>query len=283
MAVYTTTIRAICENAAGLTESEGLTQVDNIILAATHYIFDFEYTIPARFKPEFEKRFLLHFYMREIGLETVGLFKLKLRDKMCCVQDYYKIMLERQANDFDFFRKSQTETTDNYIDNTHGENGTHNSKKTFTPDTVMKKYYIGVERDIDEHKDVKPELKRTESDSPQGQLSNIFNNDSYVSYAVHENQQITEYNVTRIKRFDDVNGLNQRYDKIEYDEGSKDTTEVNEGQKSWGDYHTHDAGSKTTTEYDKTPAEIFIEYRETILNIIQQLINEFEPLFMQIF
>lgn len=90
MSKYTTELRYVCETLAGLSESEGYNSVDNIIENSYAKLFDFDFPIfDEEYRPELEKKIIRHFYTREIGQETVGLFKLKLQTKLCDIMDYY--------------------------------------------------------------------------------------------------------------------------------------------------------------------------------------------------
>lgn len=93
MSKYTTEVRFICESKAGLLESKGFNDVDGIITTAAPLIFNFEFPIfDEAYRLPFEKMILRHFYVREIGLETFGLWQLKLWDKLNLIMPYYNKM-----------------------------------------------------------------------------------------------------------------------------------------------------------------------------------------------
>lgn len=59
-------------------------------VVANHNIFDFKYPFyDERKRPEFEEKFIRHFYFREIGCETIDRFKVYLEDKFATVFPYY--------------------------------------------------------------------------------------------------------------------------------------------------------------------------------------------------
>ena len=90
MSKYTTEVRFICETAAGLQASAGLTSLDEILEAGRESIFDFDYPIfDAEYKPVLETKILKHFYTREIGSETVALWKLRLNSRLNEIMPYY--------------------------------------------------------------------------------------------------------------------------------------------------------------------------------------------------
>ena len=83
MSKYTTEVRFICETEYGLKESVGQAKVDEILTVVAPKIFDFDFPIfDETYRLALEKKILRHFYTREICCETVGLWKLRLEDKM---------------------------------------------------------------------------------------------------------------------------------------------------------------------------------------------------------
>lgn len=100
MSKYTTEIRFICETLAGLTESEGYGSISSIIAKSRTKIFDFDYPIfDQAYKPVLETKILKHYYTREIGVETVGLFKHFLDVKMNEIMPFYnKLYLSDTLN-----------------------------------------------------------------------------------------------------------------------------------------------------------------------------------------
>lgn len=102
MAVFTTTIRSICEAKAGRDESAGGGSVAEVIEAARPKIFDFEYPIfDDAYKPVIETKILRHYYTREIGLETVGLWKMFLETRLNEIMPYYNKLYVSELLDFD--------------------------------------------------------------------------------------------------------------------------------------------------------------------------------------
>lgn len=90
MSKYTTEVRYICETAAGLVDSEGYSSIDEILTTAAPVIFNFDYPIfDEAYRIPLEKKILKHFYTREICEETVGLWKLRLDDKMNVIMPYF--------------------------------------------------------------------------------------------------------------------------------------------------------------------------------------------------
>ena len=103
MSKYTTEIRYICEHYAGLTESTGFEDVDEIVEKARHKIFSKYPIFDENHRAELEKKILKHYYTREIGFETVGLFKLYLNNRMAEIMPYYNKLYESETFEFNPF------------------------------------------------------------------------------------------------------------------------------------------------------------------------------------
>ena len=114
MSKYTTEIRFICENMAGYTEQQGLTNLEAILEKATPKIFDFDYPIfNDEYKLPLEKKILKHYYTYEIGFETLALWKLKLNDKLNMIMPYYNQLYESELIKFNPLIDCDYQTTSN--------------------------------------------------------------------------------------------------------------------------------------------------------------------------
>lgn len=101
MAKFTTEVRSICEVNAGLEESVGASQVDDVIAKAVDKIFNFNFPIfDEKYRKVLEIKILKHFYTREIGFETVGLWKLKLNTKLNEIMPYYNQLYKSELLEF---------------------------------------------------------------------------------------------------------------------------------------------------------------------------------------
>ena len=97
MSKYTTEVRFICESITGHEDSVGFDDVDSVISDALPLIFDFEFPIfDEAYRSVLETKILRHYYTREIGLETYGLWKLKLQTKLNEIMPYYNKLYETE-------------------------------------------------------------------------------------------------------------------------------------------------------------------------------------------
>lgn len=148
MSRYTTELRYICSQVTGL-ES---VPYGPCINAALPKIFDFDFPIFNEvYRTVLETKILKHFYMREIGVETYGLWKLYLDETLNRIMPYYNKMYEVAARDVDFLVTEAITTTSKQdkVENASGlgKANSSGSNKGDTTDTV--------------------------SDTPQGSIQNL--------------------------------------------------------------------------------------------------------------
>lgn len=149
--MYTTELRYICESYAGLTESAGYNNIENVIKKALPKIFDFDFPIfDEDYRAVIETKIIKHYYTREISEETVGLWKLRLNTKMNEIMPYYNQLYKAWSVDFNPLYDTDI-TTEHTLDNESTQTTSGKSTDRF-------------------------------SDTPQGSLQNIENN-TYLSNA----------------------------------------------------------------------------------------------------
>lgn len=151
MSKYTTEVRFICEQEAGLDESEGFASVDEVISSSWNKIF----TTKCEFFDEAYRgvlcrKILKHYYLREIGAETVGVWKLWVNTKLEEIMPYYnQLYLSAKLefnpfHDVDLTRKhllnfdGKTNTKDSGTRDTNtNENGTNYRLYSDTPQGAL--------------------------------------------------------------------------------------------------------------------------------------------------
>ena len=123
MSNYTTEVRYICEVNAGKTDSVGYSNIDEILEASWNKIFDFNFPI---FDENYRKplciKILKHYYTREIGEETVGLWKLRLNSRMNEIMPYYNKLYEAWAKEFNPLFDTEL-TREHKLDRTGNQTG----------------------------------------------------------------------------------------------------------------------------------------------------------------
>ena len=132
MSKYTTEVRFICENSAGLSESEGADNVDSILDKCWNKVFNFDFPIfDENYRQVLCRKILKHYYTREIAHETVGRWKLALNAKLNEIMPYYNQLYKSELLEFnpfydvDLTRKREGSGTSNRTsNNTETNSGT---------------------------------------------------------------------------------------------------------------------------------------------------------------
>lgn len=101
MSKYTTEVRFICESLAGLAESGGIYSVDEILEQSWNKIFGEFPIFDESYRKELCCKILKHYYTREIGEETFGLWKLRIETTMNEIMPYYNELYKSTLIQFD--------------------------------------------------------------------------------------------------------------------------------------------------------------------------------------
>lgn len=96
MSKYTITVKDLVRDYS-VSVDNGLTDIDTKLDKAREYIFDFNYPIiDEETKRRIEIAILKHYYMREIAFESVGIWKIKLNDRLNLIMPRYNAMYNKQ-------------------------------------------------------------------------------------------------------------------------------------------------------------------------------------------
>ena len=312
MGKYTTEVRYICETYAGLDESVGYDSIDEVIDKSYLKIFNND-KIPM-YKNETEahragllKKILLHYYTREIGYETVGLWKLKLNQKMIEIMPYYNQLYESAELEFDPFKNVDVTRThegeyndDEKVDNqrdTESHRGIHTTQESDTKEDITLRHSKTTTEGNDVRTNDVVENGNSWvlfSDTPQGGIDGInaaasdLAGNGYLTNATRTITTPDEQSVTQTHG-DIVETYNAGGDKKDTTEGhaevetqtvenanGKITDDNTKNNKGTDEYENKDIGKIGTETYQ----EMLIKYRETFLNIDLMVIRELEKLFM---
>lgn len=252
MSKYTTEVRYICEVNSGLTEGN----VSQYIANSWRKIFDFGFPIwDENYRSVLCTKILKHYYTREIGLETVGLWKLKLETRMNEIMPYYNdlyyttTLKYNPMYDADYYR-----TID---DKQHGNNNRDEVTGRLTVNRGGESFSEVNRNEGENH------AKERFSDTPQGGLIGI-ENDEYLT-----NATLSDSNGSNVgNRTGNRDSNNTTDDKV--------TTSGSGAFATTKDYVEHVAGKFPGRSYAKN----IREYRDNLLNIDMQIIDELKDLFM---
>ena len=289
MSKYTTEVRYICETDAGLKESKGYDSVNEIIANSRTKIFNFDYPIfDSNYKNILETKILKHYYTREIGFETVGLWKLKLDTKMNEIMPYYNQLYKSTLLEFNPLWTEEYQTLHNKKnDGTNVNNslatGSTNVSETSVNSTVNKEKLDQTRDNTNVTSDLRKDTNVSRdkySDTPQGALTNI-ENDTYLTNA----RKITEDNKTE----DERTSINE--DKLTgNNENTSDSSNVKSGDNTFNNANDSINVYNNLEDYlevasgrrGKDASELLMNYRKTFLNIDMQIIDELEELFLHL-
>lgn len=231
MSKYTTELRWVIENGYDLQLNE-------------YPIFDENY------RQKLNQKIINHYYFREIGFETVGLFRFYLKQTMNEIMPYYNQLYESALLEIDPLNTINfTETL------TRTKIG--NDTKNFNEDTT-----VNSNGDSNSNSTKNTNFKDVESDTPQGMLSiGNIEGELYASYA-------------RISKNEDTTNSTAH----------QETTDI---QKRKNDEKINREDNENYTRTEKgnreSQSELLMKYRETFLNIDMQVINELNDLFMGLY
>ncbi len=318
MSKYTTELRFICETEAGKTESVGFSDVDEVITAALPHIFDFDFPIfDENYRVPLETKIIRHYYTREIGLETYGLWKLKLQTKLNEIMPYYNKLYNSELYTYNPLYDVDMTTT--HVGRKTGENTNVDSRISERNNSGTSKN-VGDETTADTNRATTSGERSVEntgsetntgrsknsatrdyqrddaySDTPQGTLNNVRNL-NYLTNArnivdtemTNENGETTGASASENKQSetnqqtvtgDNTSATKRVSERTDvFTENNKDEGMNTETSKSTEDYVLHVMGKSAGVNY----ARMIKDFRDNLLNIDMDVIRELNDLFMLI-
>lgn len=294
MSKYTTEVRYICEEKAGLEESTGFNDINKVIELSREKIFNFDFPIyDESYRSVLETKILKHFYTREIGAESVGLWQMWLDTRLNEIMPYYNMLYESALLEFnplyDVDVKTKRDTSfDGTKDDTSrkttsfsNESDRSNNSKTESSGTNENTINGSV---IENHSDAIVDTAwRYYSDTPQGGVNGL-DNMTYLTNATKETDSNTKQGNSNNTTANREEGSNSNEVETNSSEdfnssgNSNDNTTANSVYTNTEDYLEHVYGKRGGVSYSK----MVMEYRETFLNIDLMVIRELNDLFMNL-
>ena len=274
--------------------------IRDIIENARSKVFDFDYPIfDENYRSVLETKILKHFYLREIGTETVGVWKHFLDMRMNEIMPYYNKLYESELIEFNPLY--DVDLTKDY--NKDGK-GTGNVVDEFSQtdnrdisqtDAQARHLSSGgslIQTGTDTNaksghdQDVKKNTRwDIYSDTPQGALTNV-ENETYLTNArkivddgtgsqITFNSTNTETrNLTDTSTGTEDETIN-RTSNISDDDERESTNTKTRNLRDIEDYLEHIKGKSAGASFSK----LLQEFRETFLNIDLMIINDLNDLF----
>lgn len=238
---YTTQVRWIVEYATPSMEGQ---PIYNRIKAAAPAIFNFDYPIwTEEHRVQLETKILTHYFNKEIALETVGLWKLYLCERLNLIMPYYIELYESTQRKYDYL------TT---IDFTETYTATKTEEETGKMDTTN-----NAETSMDDTIDTTTSADSLRSDLPQA---------NYAGLDYGTNSQ--------------TDSGTSKSDSTSTGTSKSTGNATNTVNRDVNDNYTR---TRKGTDGSRSITELLEQYRKSILNIDREIVNELYDLFMLIY
>ena len=306
MSKYTTEVRFICEQKAGLNESVGFNDINDVLDKSWDKIFTKNWEI---FDESYRKilceKILRSYYTREICAETAGLWQLWLDSTLCEIMPTYNQLYKTTI--YEFNPLYNTDMTTTFTKTVTGNDrkttkGTDSKTGTLTGSIDNTKIDNYTTIDSGETKLISKENRTSESsqnetnsetnksnDTPQGGLKGIESNEYLTDVRmISRNGTVTassDENSTNSSE-----GTNKNTNTRTGTSANSGNTTTNNTEK--GSSETTENGTTETTETwtEKTIGknnsenygQLLVEFRKSIINIDKMIIDELKPLFMNL-
>lgn len=287
MSLYTMTMQTLCESYAGLSDHVEFDQIDSVISQSRGKVFNFTFPIfQESYRSQLEDKIIKYFWLREIGTETVGEFKLNLSNKLNRIMPYYNQLYNSALLDFDpLLNVKYTRDANRNVNLTGNESENGNSNTTITgtskSDSNQTRTIDGTTNEdstTDATNTTTNSGNAVESDTPQGLIQDVLDK----KYASRVNQTDST---------SDDNGSTTYVSKSDSNQSETDigTINANTSQTNVGKTDRNNQRTSKTVddlletisgkEGTQTYSSMLIEFRETFLNIDSMILDELEELF----
>lgn len=306
MSKYTTEVRYICEQKAGLKESVGFNNINSVLEKSWDKIFTTNWEI---FDESYRKilceKILRSYYTREICAETVGLWQLWLDSTLCEIMPMYNQLYKTTIYEFNpLYNTDMTTTftktvTGNDSKTTTGNNSKWNDVSTFSKNTKTDDYTVkdSSKTDSTSKGNTNSEISNNDTfdetnkfnDTPQGGVNGIESGNYLTDIRMISRTGTT----TNSSDENSTSSLNGTYTNENLNKG----TTVNEGStrsntSENGTANASETGTSETTETwtekvmgknnSENYGQLLVEFRKSIINIDKMIIDELKSLFMQL-
>lgn len=257
-----------------------LTRREEIVAHAQKKLFNFDYPLyDNKLKYEFEKNFIRHFYTREIGSESVSLFKLRLEDYLHLNHEKWQRLYQNVDETINPFTNIDIKTIRdiNEEENTNRDReqedketdsrtGSDNEQMTNTQDNT-----------VNSHAD---DFTRSLEQTPPDERLSITANDGVglIDYAsnIQENKNINDANQTSTTEGTTTNVR----DNEQSGERNKNVNELENQKRALEQLYNEQKVGRTS---NKSFVEVYNEYVNHFYGIQQLMFKDMEKLFLGVF
>lgn len=287
MSKYTTEVRYICEVSAGLNDSTGFTGIDTVLDDCVDKVFDFDFPMfDENYRKVLEKKILRHYYTREICEETVGLWKLRLCDRLNMIMPYYNQMYKSELLTFNPLYdvnlvKSNTGKKDSEASNTlDSVSVTQSSSDSESENVITNAGNTKGNTASEEQSGQYDNSSRTDvySDTPQGALTGLVDGDYLTNARKIDDTKNNIVNATGKTNVEQSTNNIENGKQKDSSKGNSSNTANSQGRNVVSDTESYVetvAGKQGSGSFSK----LLEEFRKTFLNIDAMVIEELSDLF----
>lgn len=298
-------------------------ELRDVVKSGTN-IFDFEYDFyNEEMKKDFEKKFINHFYFREIGFETVGRFIHYLKCKFDETLPYYNMLFKTSQVEYDLLNNyNLTETLEktrinekdlvgnaNQVGTTDDSGRTNTTKRSDLDSDTRHTESIDHSKTevvdetglVDKLTNTKTDDKRVESDTPSSLLAlEDIKTNVYASKVDMKDDKtdVTDKQTSSAKKdgtLRETTDIDVRDTVSARSDDTDTTTTNNEGQMTATTNSSQNETGNEKENYEltrignigvQTGSDMLmkhIELQKTLTTIMLQFFNECNDLFMQIY
>ena len=279
MSNYTTELRYIIETLSGNTGT-----IEEMISKAKDQIFDdYWSTYDVDYKATLEQKILRHYYTREIGLETCGLWKLKLNTTLAEIIPKYNEMYKMYESIKDKLISNidLTETnsgTDNTTSNTNATGSTTQNSNSNNESTSKNDGSSSSSSTNNASGNGTSDAWTTANDTPQGALTGLEDN-RYLSSATHNKGATTQESNTTATSSGTQSTTSKDTSKATTTNSATSTNATDTTARTTSEYMKHITGNNGSINYIDQYNKLLNGY----MNIDKMIIDELEPLFMGLY
>lgn len=258
MSKYTTQLRWLVEY-----NSSDELPIGKRVEQALPYIFNFDYPIWSEdYRRKLERKIVMHYFNKEIGLETVALWKFYLEERLNLIMPYYNELYLTVSKKYDWFDNINVTSSNKIARDEKGEyNNNNNVVGTEERNTIVNDNVDSTSSNTSNQSS-----ETLGSDTPQINFANV-DYATQLSEAKSNDTQSGRMNTNSNK-----NENNKSNNKLDSAYSGKDNRSTNE-----------DSTFIKKGNEGKSKTELNVEYRNSIINIDKLIINELHDLFMLIY
>lgn len=279
MSNYTTELRYIIETLAGNTGT-----IEEMITSAKGQIFDdYWTTYDTHYKTVLEQKILRHYYTREIGLETYGLWKLKLNTTLAeIIPKYnelyrmYDSIKDKLINNVDLTESNSEKSSASTNVTASGsttQSGTQNNESSSRNEGSTSSNSTN-----NANGRGTSDAWTTANDTPQGALTGLEEN-KYLSSATHNKGATTQESTTTATNSATQSATGSDTAKTTTSNAGTSTNSSDTTAKTTSEYIKHITGNNGSINYIEEYNKLLNGY----MNIDKMIIDELEPLFMGLY